>query len=375
MVTVLVPHVGGPILPPGAPTVLIDFLPAATVTSMATCVGPPDMIVKGSTGVFINYLPAARLGDLTTHGGVIIMGSPTVMIGEIGAGSPGAGGLGGIVAGMVAAGISNPQKPNASAYSTPGAKLIDAVYHPGAGAPAMVQAAVTQPVKGMTPAERATICSAICQCDASPMISATGAQLKQLCVSSKLNAQDAAAGYQSTIKSEVSYDMTQNPPAPIMVNGMPTRPHPPGSFPGQKIPDFVPGAGMMRRPDAVIVNDPTLPPAGDNIRSVVEIKFPPDQPNPLQNANYARINGGVPPEEMSPQGCGCGKKEPEKVPVPVPSPVPATEPEDHTVRNVLIGGALVVGAIALLPEEAVAAAAYGALRLGGLLLGGAAATQ
>src|ERR1035438_9054257 len=64
MVTVLVPHVGGPILPPGAPTVLIDFLPAATVTTMATCVGPPDVIVLGSMGVMINFLPAARMGDI-----------------------------------------------------------------------------------------------------------------------------------------------------------------------------------------------------------------------------------------------------------------------------------------------------------------------
>ena len=123
MVTVLVPHVGGPILPPGAPTVLIDFLPAATVTSLATCVGPPDAIVKGSAGVFINYLPAARLGDLTTHGGVIIMGSPTVMIGEVGSGSPGAGGMGGIVAGMAAAGVNHPQKPVASVYAVRKARV------------------------------------------------------------------------------------------------------------------------------------------------------------------------------------------------------------------------------------------------------------
>src|ERR1700690_216211 len=81
-----IPHVGGPILPPGAPTVLIDFLPAATVTSMAVCVGPPDMIAMGSTGVMINFLPAARLGDSTIHGGVIVMGSPTCIIGEVGSG-------------------------------------------------------------------------------------------------------------------------------------------------------------------------------------------------------------------------------------------------------------------------------------------------
>lgn len=120
MVTGIVPHVGGPILPPGVPTVLIDFLPAATVTSMATCVGPPDVIVKGSAGVFINYLPAARLGDMTAHGGVIILGSPTCMIGEVGSPSPGAGGLGGITAGLAATGLNNPIDPNASVYGSPG---------------------------------------------------------------------------------------------------------------------------------------------------------------------------------------------------------------------------------------------------------------
>lgn len=81
MVTGVVPHVGGPILPPCAPTVLICYLPAARVSDMATCVGPPDVIAKGSTSVLINYLPAARMGDLTAHGGVIVMGAPTVIIG------------------------------------------------------------------------------------------------------------------------------------------------------------------------------------------------------------------------------------------------------------------------------------------------------
>lgn len=76
-----IPHVGGPILPPGAPTVLIGFLPAATVTNMCICVGPPDVIVKGSTSVMINFLPAARMGDTTAHGGTIVMGCPTVLIG------------------------------------------------------------------------------------------------------------------------------------------------------------------------------------------------------------------------------------------------------------------------------------------------------
>ena len=81
MVTGIVPHVGGPILPPCCPTVMIGYLPAARVTDMATCVGPPDTIAKGSATVMIGYLPAARIGDLTAHGGAIVMGCPTVIIG------------------------------------------------------------------------------------------------------------------------------------------------------------------------------------------------------------------------------------------------------------------------------------------------------
>lgn len=81
MVTALVPHVGGPILPPCAPTVLIGGMPAARVTDMATCVGPPDAIVMGSTSVLIGGLMAARIGDPTVHGGVIVLGEFTVMIG------------------------------------------------------------------------------------------------------------------------------------------------------------------------------------------------------------------------------------------------------------------------------------------------------
>ena len=88
MVTGVVPHVGGPILPPGCPTVLIGMLPAARVTDMATCVGPPDVIIMGSPTVLIGNLMAARIGDPTAHGGVIVLGCFTVMIGEVGMGSP-----------------------------------------------------------------------------------------------------------------------------------------------------------------------------------------------------------------------------------------------------------------------------------------------
>ncbi len=81
MVTGLVPHVGGPVLPPGCPTVLIGFMPAARATDMCICVGPPDTIVMGSATVLIGNMPAARMGDLTAHGGAIVAGCPTVLIG------------------------------------------------------------------------------------------------------------------------------------------------------------------------------------------------------------------------------------------------------------------------------------------------------
>ena len=81
MTTGPVPHVGGPITGPGAPTVLIGGLPAAVMGDMATCVGPPDSLILGSATVLIEGKPAVRMGDSTAHGGTIVGGLPTVMIG------------------------------------------------------------------------------------------------------------------------------------------------------------------------------------------------------------------------------------------------------------------------------------------------------
>ena len=81
MVTVLVPHVGGPVLPPGCPTVLVGGMPAVRVGDMCVCVGPPDVIALGSVTVMIGGMPAARMGDMTAHGGTIVLGAPTVLIG------------------------------------------------------------------------------------------------------------------------------------------------------------------------------------------------------------------------------------------------------------------------------------------------------
>jgi uncharacterized Zn-binding protein involved in type VI secretion len=80
MVTGVVPHVGGPISL-GSPNVITGNMPQARVTDMCVCVGPPDVIVKGSMTVLVNSLPAARIGDMTAHGGSIVSGFPTVLIG------------------------------------------------------------------------------------------------------------------------------------------------------------------------------------------------------------------------------------------------------------------------------------------------------
>jgi uncharacterized Zn-binding protein involved in type VI secretion len=76
-----IPHVGGPVLPSGAPVVMIGFQPAACVGDMCVCVGPPDVIAQGSSVVLIGGRPAARMGDITAHGGVIVGGCPQVLIG------------------------------------------------------------------------------------------------------------------------------------------------------------------------------------------------------------------------------------------------------------------------------------------------------
>jgi len=81
MVTGVVPHVGGPIMPPGGITTLIGELPAARAGDMCVCVGPPDVIVLGSFTVLVGGQPAARMGDSTAHGGTIVLGWPTVLIG------------------------------------------------------------------------------------------------------------------------------------------------------------------------------------------------------------------------------------------------------------------------------------------------------
>ena len=86
------PHVGGPIIPPCEMTVITGGMPQARVSDKAICVGPIDVIVKGSATVLVGKLPAARMGDMTAHGGVITTGCFTVLIGDAGGGGGGGGG-------------------------------------------------------------------------------------------------------------------------------------------------------------------------------------------------------------------------------------------------------------------------------------------
>lgn len=81
MVTGVVPHVGGPVLPPGGILSLVGKMPAARVADIALCVGPPDVIVMGSFKVMIQKMPAARMTSLTAHGGTVVMGFPMALIG------------------------------------------------------------------------------------------------------------------------------------------------------------------------------------------------------------------------------------------------------------------------------------------------------
>jgi uncharacterized Zn-binding protein involved in type VI secretion len=68
-------------------TVIIGGQPAACVGDLGTCAGPPDAIAMGSPTVLIGNRMAARLGDPTIHGGLIVQGFPTVMIGIPGQGA------------------------------------------------------------------------------------------------------------------------------------------------------------------------------------------------------------------------------------------------------------------------------------------------
>jgi type VI secretion system secreted protein VgrG len=176
--------------------------------------------------------------------------------------------------------------------------------------------------------EQAIICQAICNCEKSTK--ASGRSDAQACVTRTLRTYDNAQGGLSTIKAEVPYDMSQNPPVPIMSKNHPgpTTGHPKGS----------------RIPDVIIVKDPTKPPTQDNIKKVVEVKFPPDTLTADQAINYPIIAGSAPFETWTPDDpCYCRDKEKERVP---------REIRVEDLENALIAAALALAIAGLLLDDA-----------------------
>jgi hypothetical protein len=173
--------------------------------------------------------------------------------------------------------------------------------------------------------DKKVLCSAMCQCNKMPNIGKDGKQLKQGCVAERMKTLDKLLDHRSPYKQEINYDMTKDPPAPIMDSGIATKGH--DWLPGwlnkywdkdETHPPFQSGEGMIRRPDVVIVNDPGKPPTQDNIKQIIEMKFPPDSISERQEEAYEKIAGD--PRKLhtlEPSQCDCDAPEPASSHIPV----------------------------------------------------------
>ncbi|MDZ7814417.1 MAG: VRR-NUC domain-containing protein [Ideonella sp.] len=181
----------------------------------------------------------------------------------------------------------------------------------------------------LDPIDKKVLCAAMCQCDKAPNVGKDGKQLKQACVAKTLKEVDKHLDYESPYKQEINYDMTKSPPAPIMDKDNPTKGHDwlPGWIgkyfgkdeeTGEQIIKHTPNTGQIRRPDVVIVKDPTKPPTQDNIKQIVEMKFPPDSLSEEQAAAYKKIAGDPSKlQTLKPDDCDCNSPEPEPPKMPV----------------------------------------------------------
>ncbi|MGJ0526696.1 VRR-NUC domain-containing protein [Burkholderia gladioli] len=154
--------------------------------------------------------------------------------------------------------------------------------------------------------DKKILCGALCQCKKGPNISIIGARLKQACVATKLSALDARGD--SIYKPEISYNMNEYPPAPIMSSRDPFESHGfiPNWIKAHHPEGYVPGVGWIRRPDVVVVKDPGKPPTQDNLSGVVEMKFRPDRRDIEQIADYREIAGPhAKVTELDPAAFGC----------------------------------------------------------------------
>jgi hypothetical protein len=165
--------------------------------------------------------------------------------------------------------------------------------------------------------DRSTLCLLFCCCNKNPSIGALGAQLKQQCVADSLNQVDRDLGYQSRYKAEISYNMTTNPPSPLMhrdFSGADTT-QPSTNWIGRiyrEIEGFTRASGHVRRPDVVVVNNPAMPPVQSNIAAIYEMKFPGDPENEKQMQAYNRIIGqGRKATLLDEENCDCGRRQQE----------------------------------------------------------------
>lgn len=179
--------------------------------------------------------------------------------------------------------------------------------------------AITPPEPAAQQAEdRSTLCLLFCCCNANPSISLVGAKLKQQCVADSLNQVDRDLGYQSRYKAEISYNMTADPPSPFMhrdsITGADTT-QPSTNWIGRifsEILGFKRASGMVRRPDVVVVNDPSIPPVQSNIAAIYEMKFPGDPEDPTQMTAYNKImGGGRKATLLDEQNCDCNRRQQE----------------------------------------------------------------
>ncbi len=176
------------------------------------------------------------------------------------------------------------------------------------------------------PVDKKILCSAMCKCDKQPNIGKDGKRLKQGCVTAHLKGLDKALDFRSSYKQELNYDMTQTPPAPITDSGVDTKGHDflPGwilKYWGSK-PEhprtYKPGLGLIRRPDVVVVKDAAKPPTQDNIKQIVEMKFPPDTLTTRQRDAYLQIAGDERKlAKLEPGDCDCQSEEPKGSKIPI----------------------------------------------------------
>lgn len=185
----------------------------------------------------------------------------------------------------------------------------------------------------LSPKDREVLCHVFCKCRSIGVATQAGRIQRQRCVEQRLDfANDVSkdgTGVPTEYRPEQPYDMTEEPPAPIMDYDDPLEPH---SSVRQWIRDVWPSKGKqyqsgdVRRPDVVIVNDPSQPPVQSNIKTVVEMKFPGDRYRPDQEDDYIEIAGS--PAKFAHLGvteCGCGDDDGQKKTAPSRQPAPQSD--------------------------------------------------